>query len=356
MSRQLRSIPQYLRVVESNAAVSSAVLEVADAHSFGSLMYVFGSTGRRLIGGDLLIDTASSRRVIVDHASAATTQETARVARRAVDDSADVIIGCGGGRVLDVAKYAAFETQKPFLSIPTQATHDGLCSPVAVLAGDDGFVRSIGAAGPIGVIVPAHLVAHSPRVCLVSGVADLVSNVLAVADWRWAKQFAGEEFDDYAALLAETGAHLLLARRASFDATAPFTREDVELLVRGLVLSGLAMTLAGTTRPCSGSEHLLSHAFDAIGAGTGTHGQQVAVGCTLAAMFYEDTADVAAMRELLVAVGAPTRPGDIGISRDEALRALRLAPTVRPGRLTRLTQALDIDVGYVERLAETAWF
>jgi glycerol-1-phosphate dehydrogenase [NAD(P)+] len=190
----------------------------------------------------------------------------------------------------------------------------------------------------------------------VSGIADLAANVLAVADWRWAQQFAGEEFDDYAALLAETGAQLVLARRASFDPKSAFTREDVELLVRGLVLSGLAMTLAGTTRPCSGSEHLLSHAFDAIRAGTGTHGQQVAVGCSLASLLYEDTPQIAPVRELLCAVGAPTRPAEIGISEDDALRALRLAPTVRPGRLTRLTQALDVDVAYVERLAEIAWF
>ena len=115
------------------------------------------------------------------------------------------------------------------------------------------------------------------------------------------------------------------------------------------------MTLAGTTRPCSGSEHLLSHAFDALDVGHGTHGEQVAVGTTLAALMYQDVPPVAAVLELLRAVGAPLSPEEIGISREEALRALALAPDVRPGRLTRLTRALEIDPAHVERLAEEAW-
>ena len=176
-----------------------------------------------------------------------------------------------------------------------QATHDGICSPIAVLQDENGSTRSLGAAPPVGIVVPAHVVERSPRRCLVSGVADLASNILAVADWRWARQFAGEDFDDYAALLAETGAQLMLARRASLDPESAFTREDVELLVRGLVLSGLAMTLAGTSRPSSGSEHLLSHAFDEIGAGHGTHGEQVAVACRLAAALYDDNSEIAAV-------------------------------------------------------------
>jgi glycerol-1-phosphate dehydrogenase [NAD(P)+] len=353
--RRLEEIPHYLRIVDSGAAVAATVLEVAEEQSFRALQYVFGTTGRELIGVDLLIDTASIGSVSADQVGEASVAEAARIAAKAADAGADLIVGCGGGRVLDIAKHAAFQSGKPFLSVPTQATHDGICSPVAVLRNSNGQVQSLGAVAPIGIVVPAHVVATAPRDCLVSGIADLASNVLAVADWRWANRFAGEAFDDYAALLAETGAQLMLARRSTFAPDRGFTREDVELLVRGLVLSGLAMTLAGTTRPCSGSEHLLSHAFDALGLGHGTHGQQVAVGTSLAALLYQDVAEVAAVLELLRLVGAPLSPRDIGISRDDSRRALELAPVVRPGRLTRLTRALEVDRAHVERLAEAAW-
>ena len=352
--RRLEEIPHYLRIVESNSAVAASLIEVAEERGFRNLLYVFGTTGRALVGGDLLIDTASGRTVSADEAHEATVAEAARIAAVARTASADVIIGCGGGRVLDVAKHAAFQSRLPFVSVPTQATHDGICSPVSVLRDETATVQSLGAAGPVGIIVPAHVVATAPRACLVSGVADLASNVLAVADWRWAHRFAGESFDDYAALLAETGAQLLLARRSAFEPTRDFTREEVELLVRGLVLSGLAMTLAGTSRPCSGSEHLLSHAFDALGVGRGTHGEQVAVGCSLAARMYDD-AEVGGLIELLQAVGAPLTPSEIGISHEDALRALALAPSVRPGRSTRLTRALEVDPGHVQQLAQEVW-
>lgn len=353
--RSWQEIPQYLRIVDSNTAVAATVLEVAEGGKYRSLHYVFGKTGRELVGGDLLIDTASVGSVSADHAREASVNEATRIATKITETGIDLIIGCGGGRVLDVAKHAAFQSGRPFLSVPTQATHDGICSPVAVLSGGEGKIESLGARAPIAIVVPAHVVAIAPRECLVSGVADLASNVLAVADWRWAHQFAGERFDDYAALLAETGAELLLARRSMFTPDSSFSREDVELLVRGLVLSGLAMTLAGTTRPCSGSEHLVSHAFDVLGVGNGTHGEQVAVGSTLAARMYEDSPAVAAVLELLRAVGAPLSPEEIGISREDAHRALTLVPSVRPGRLTRLTRALELDRGHVDRLAEAAW-
>jgi glycerol-1-phosphate dehydrogenase [NAD(P)+] len=353
--RRLEEIPHYLRVVESNSAVAATLIEVAEVREFRSLRYVFGTTGRELVGGDLLIDTASVGAVSADEVREATVAEAARIAFGATEAGADLIVGCGGGRVLDVAKHAAFQSRLPFLSVPTQATHDGICSPVAVLHDGAGSVQSLGAVAPIGIVVPAHVVETAPRRCLVSGIADLASNVLAVADWRWASRFAAEPFDDYAALLAETGSQLLLARRSAFTPDRPLTREEVELLVRGLVLSGLAMTLAGTTRPCSGSEHLVSHAFDAIGAGHGTHGEQVAVGCSLAALMYQESSEVTAVLELLRAVGAPRVPADIGISGDDALRALELVPSVRPGRLTRLTRALEVDPGHVARLAESAW-
>jgi glycerol-1-phosphate dehydrogenase [NAD(P)+] len=354
--RRLEEIPHYLRIVESNAAVAATVIEMAEERGDRGLRYVFGTTGRELIGGDLLIDTASVGSVSADEVRESSVAEAARIGTGAAAAGADLIVGCGGGRVLDVAKYAAYQSGLPFLSVPTQATHDGICSPVAVLRGVGGRVQSLGAVAPIGIVVPAHVVATAPRRCLVSGIGDLASNMLAVADWRWANRFAGEPFDDYAALLAETAAQLVLARRSELAPERAFTREDVELLVRGLVLSGLAMTLAGTTRPCSGSEHLLSHAFDAIEAGHGTHGEQVAVGCSLAALMYQDAPGVTAVLELLRAVGAPLTPSEIGISRDQALRALALSPTVRPGRMTRLTRALEVDRAHVERLAEEAWW
>jgi glycerol-1-phosphate dehydrogenase [NAD(P)+] len=120
------------------------------------------------------------------------------------------------------------------------------------------------------------------------------------------------------------------------------------------VLSGLAMTVAGSSRPCSGPEHLVSHAFDALGLGTGLHGEQVALGARIASVFLDPPAH--RVLELLDRIGAPRSPGDIGVTRDDALRAVRLAGTMRPNRRSRLSAALAADESHVVEQAEAAWY
>jgi glycerol-1-phosphate dehydrogenase [NAD(P)+] len=188
----------------------------------------------------------------------------------------------------------------------------------------------------------------------VSGYADLAANTFALADWVWARDCHGDEYDDYAALLARTATDLVVARRHGLAERAPFAEEDIEALVHGLILSGLAMTLAGSSRPCSGLEHLVSHAFDAMRLGSGSHGEQVAVGLVLADRLL-DTPDGGRALELLEAIGAPLRPQEIGISLDDALVALDRAVTIRPGRHSRLISAMHADREFVLDLAQDAW-
>jgi glycerol dehydrogenase-like iron-containing ADH family enzyme len=80
------------------------------------------------------------------------------------------------------------------------------------------------------------------------------------------------------------------------------------------------MTLAGCSRPCSGPEHLISHAFDFLGVGTGTHGERVGVGSVLAAQLSERGLSPV---ELLQRIGARLRPVEIGIDDQDVLRAMK---------------------------------
>ena len=174
----------------------------------------------------------------------------------------------------------AFLQDVPFVAVPTQASHDGICSPVAVLRGPaDARASSYGARPPVALVVPLHAIVRAPRRTIVSGIADLASNVLALRDWEWARQFHGDAYDDYAALLARSASELMVGRRGLYRPDRPFDDEDVEVLVHGLALSGLAMTLAGSSRPVQRSVvSRTSHAFDWLGLGDGSHGEQVAAG------------------------------------------------------------------------------
>ena len=348
-------IPQAIVFRRSSEDVAAALNDVLLGMGADRPLFVFGRSSREMIGRSLLIDLGAQLACRSLDVASAHLDEVAAVQAAVASGECNAVVGVGGGQTLDVAKYAAFGAQLPFVAVPTQASHDGLSSPVAVLKGPgEAGSESYGARPPTALVVPLSAIRAAPRRTLVGGIADLAVNMLAIADWQWAARFHGDPFDDYAALLARSAAELLVARRDLYTPETAFDDEDVEILVHGLVLSGLAMTLAGSSRPCSGAEHLWSHAVDRLKVGRGLHGEQVAVGAVLAARFYDESHE--RVLALLRAVGAPMKPEDIGISREEALEAVRLVPEVRPGRHSRLSAAIAADEGYVLEEAQAAWY
>ena len=348
-------IPSAIVFTRSDRDVAKALADTFAQLELHRPLVVFGQRTRALLGSSILIDLGPRLPCTPVAIAGGTVEEAERIRSAVVEAGADAVVGIGGGRTIDVAKYAAFLAAVPFVAVPTQASHDGICSPVAVLRGPgDARASSYGARPPAALAVPLHAIRGAPRETIVSGIADLASNVLAVKDWEWARQFHGDPFDDYAALLARSAAELMIGRRELYRPDREFDDEDVEVLVHGLALSGLAMTIAGSSRPCSGPEHLVSHAFDWLGLGEGSHGQQVSVGSTLAVRFFDG--DSARMFELLANIGAPLTPADVGIGHDDALRAVRMAHLVRPERHSRLASALVADPDFVIEQAEAAWF
>jgi glycerol-1-phosphate dehydrogenase [NAD(P)+] len=240
-----------------------------------------------------------------------------------------VIVGVGGGRVLDVAKMAAAKAGWPFVSVPTVMSHDGICSPIAVLKDSSGKSHSLGAGMPHGLIGDLDVIACSPPRTRRSGVGDLVSNLSALADWRLAQKQGQETIDDFAYLLSNS-ATLSVMKSENWDVEDKLFLREV---LNGLVLSGIAMEIAGTSRPCSGGEHEFSHALDALGS-PALHGEQVAVGTLLCA--YLRGEDWRTLRDRFATVGLPVDAAGLGIDADTVVRALVEAPATRPGRYTIL--------------------
>jgi glycerol-1-phosphate dehydrogenase [NAD(P)+] len=112
------------------------------------------------------------------------------------------------------------------------------------------------------------------------------------------------------------------------------TIELARRLLDGLVLSGLAMEIAGSSRPCSGSEHLISHALDRLEPGTATHGEQVAFGTLVATQL--QGGDVDAVREIITAVGMKGALSGFGLGAERLSEIVAYAPATRPGRFTVL--------------------
>ncbi len=241
----------------------------------------------------------------------------------------DAVVGIGGGGTLDVAKYAAASLGLPFVSVATTLTHDGLASPVAVLEMGD-RKGSYGVHLPIAVVVDLDFVRRSPERHTQSGIGDAVSNLSAIADWELAHRERKEPIDGLAITLARTAAEAIIRRDDPIDSDG-FLRA----LAEGLLLSGIAMSVAGSSRPCSGACHEISHAIDALYPGTGFHGEQVAVGA-LFASFLRDDAVLGQTDACFRRYGLPRVPDDLGLSATQFATAVIEAPTTRPDRYTIL--------------------
>jgi glycerol-1-phosphate dehydrogenase [NAD(P)+] len=249
--------------------------------------------------------------------------ELFRQAPRAVD----AVIGFGGGKALDVAKYIAFLSRLPYLSVPTSLSNDGFCSPQSSLTIGDR--RSpLPSAMPFGVILDTAVCLDAPETLWYSGVGDLVSKLTAVTDWKLAFHAQGTSVDDFAALLSDASVYQFLARPKR-------DLEGMRLLGTALLLNGISMSICGSSRPASGSEHLISHALDSLSKRPRLHGLQVGVAAYVISLLQNQNSETIAA--LFDATGFWRAIASDPFDRAEWLAAARLAPTMKSDFYTVLS-------------------
>jgi glycerol-1-phosphate dehydrogenase [NAD(P)+] len=180
--------------------------------------------------------------------------------------SCKALIGVGGGKALDVAKYTASLAGMPYFAVPTSLSNDGFCSPQASLT-LEGKRRSLPTRLPEAVVVDLAVCQQAPLTLWHSGIGDLSSKFTAVWDWKLAFHRRGTPVNDLAALMSDASVFQLMANPMSDE-------RGIRLLATALMLNGIAMEIAGSSRPASGSEHLISHALDMTGARRRLHGLQ----------------------------------------------------------------------------------
>lgn len=258
----------------------------------------------------------------------------------------DAVVGIGGGRTLDVAKYAATRVGVPMIAVATNLAHDGLCSPVASLEHAHGK-GSYGVAMPLAVLVDLDYVRAAPARLVRAGIGDVVSNLSAIADWELAYQLKGEPVDGLAIAMARCAAEAVLRRSDGVH-----DDDFLVVLAEALVLSGLAMSVAGSSRPCSGACHEILHAIDQLHPAAADHGELAGLGALFATFLRGDDDLLATLLTCLARHELPLRPGDVGLDLDQFARAVVHAPSTRPDRFTVL-EHLDLDDASVRaRVAE----
>ena len=245
-------------------------------------------------------------------------------------DNSDLIVGIGGGRSVDTAKLISYNLSIPFVSLPTAASHDGMASPFVSIKSDK--PHSIVASAPMGVFVDIDIIKKAPSKLLASGCGDLIANIIAVKDWQLGHKKTKEYYGRYAADLAMMSAKIVM------ENSSEFTKKglDERVIVEGLISAGVASCIAGSSRPCSGAEHLFSHALDKIAPGIGLHGEKCGIGSIIMAKLQGQ--DWKKIIKTLKDVDAPTTAKQIGLKSDMVVEALMIAQELRPERYTILKE------------------
>jgi glycerol-1-phosphate dehydrogenase [NAD(P)+] len=256
--------------------------------------------------------------------------------------SYEAVAGIGGGRTIDVTKFAAHMAGIPMVAVATNLSHDGIASPVSSLEHESGK-GSFGVAMPVAVVVDLDRVRSGPRRLVRSGIGDVVSNLSAAADWELAARHTGELVDGLALTLARCAAEAVLHQPGSIESDG-----FVTVLAEALVLSGIAMSVAGSSRPCSGGDHEILHAIDQLYPGTANHGELAGVGALFCTFLRGDAPRMEMISACLAQHGLPRTPGDLGMSAAEFTKVVAHAPATRPGRFTILEHlGLDADMAGV---------
>lgn len=249
-----------------------------------------------------------------------------------IDSKAQVIIGIGGGKVIDAAKYASYLRKIPFISIPTSASSDGFSSASASLIVNQRRT-SVPARMAYGIVVDTDIVKSAPEKFLYSGIGDMVSKITALYDWVYESQLGYSEMNDFAVMIAKKAVNSFV--RTPFETI----QDDLFLkeLVDSLAMSGIANEIAGGSTPTSGSEHLISHALDKMLERPQLHGIQVGIATYI--MSKVQNHRYVRVNAIFEKTGFWNYVSTLGLKRDDYERAIDLAPSMKPHRHTYLHEA-----------------
>jgi glycerol-1-phosphate dehydrogenase [NAD(P)+] len=296
----------------------------------------------RLGGRPLLVTSPTPKDVAADRverafAESGATPETAvieaasfesveRVVEAGREADAGYLVGIGGGKAIDIAKMASDSLDRGFVSVPTAASHDGIVSARASMPEGD-TRHSVAAEPPLAVVADTGVLADAPWRLTTAGCADIISNYTAVKDWQLAHRLKNVEYSEYAGALSRMTAEMLVDNA---DSIKKGLEDSAWIVTKALVSSGVAMSIAGSSRPASGAEHLFSHQLDRIAPGEALHGHQVGVGTIMIEYLHGgDAGGWRDVRDALARIGAPTTAEDLGIAAEDVIEAVTTAHRVR---------------------------
>jgi glycerol-1-phosphate dehydrogenase [NAD(P)+] len=314
-------------VVVGHGVLDRTIEAVSELHLTGRPLVVSSPTPHEVAGEKVLAQFEDEgydpSEIVIETASFDAVQ---RVIDHASEIDAGFLLGVGGGKAIDITKMAADDLGLGFVSVPTAASHDGIVSGRGSVPEGD-TRHSVAAEPPLAVIADTEVLAEAPWRLTTAGCADIISNYTAVRDWQLAHRLKNVPYSEYAGALSQMTAEMLVE---SADSIKQGLEESSWIVVKALVSSGVAMSIAGSSRPASGAEHLFSHQLDRLVPDGALHGHQVGVGSIMTEYLHSgQKGKWRDARDALAAIGAPTTADELGIDDETVIEALTTAHQIR---------------------------
>lgn len=300
---------------------------------YSNVILFFGANIYNLVGEKIISSMQQARLNILERYEPDDNQiECLMNFAFAIPNKTELIVGIGGGKVLDIAKYVSFLNDLPFISVPTSPSNDGFSSSGCSLL-IDGKRKSVPAKMPYGIVVDIDIIKKAPEAFIYSGIGDLISKITAIYDWQFEAQNGNTEINDFAVMIAKKSVNSVVRMENEKDIRNEFFLKE---LMDSLTMSGIAMEIAKNSAPASGSEHLISHALDSFLAKPYLHGIQVGVATYIISKVQDHR--YLRVKKFLEETGFFTHIKPMKMQKADFEKAIDLAPTIKPHRHTFIHQ------------------
>ncbi|MEM2932483.1 MAG: iron-containing alcohol dehydrogenase [Nitrososphaerota archaeon] len=328
----------YIKKVVLGEDVVYNILEVIEELNLSGSVLVVDDEITRKIAGINLIGLLKQNNIPVTECTIfkPTISEVSRVAQ--MMSNIDFSIAVGGGSVIDTCKLASYKRNIPFISVPTTLSHDGVVSATASIINEMGKKETYLCRSPIAVIFDLNILRSQPRRMIAAGCGDMLAKATSLKDWELARDEKNEYY-------CPTAARLSLM---TYDEVTKFINMggiDIAAFSMSIFKSGLAMAMIGSSRPNSGSEHLISHYIDINSRNPAMHGEQVGLATILMSMYHseynknwwvDEKYQWYYIKSMLEKINAPVTVERLGVELGVLIDALVEGYKLRPSRYTIL--------------------
>jgi glycerol-1-phosphate dehydrogenase [NAD(P)+] len=204
-----------------------------------------------------------------------------------VEDNTDVIVTIGTGTLNDLAKFVSHKLDIPSIIVATAPSMDGFASTGAALMVDN-LKTSFECVCPKGIIGDVTILKQAPMNMIIAGFGDIVGKYSALTDWKLGKVINNEYYCDVVVKMVTDSMAKCINNIEGIK-----KRDNIAIknLMEALVVTGIAMSFVGNSRPASGSEHHLAHYWEMMflfeHKKAVLHGTKVGIGTVITAKLSE---------------------------------------------------------------------